>query len=157
MFPLILVVVAGLMGGAWLLFTYEAVANGASSGARAAIVQTSLLSGTSACESGQPIPVQTAVQRAAAIISVNPATLCQSGTDPTELVQSPLASGAANVTLWCTPSLIASQCQKVTVQVAYAFYLPPPFATSRILIRASSTLANLEATGSLGLRSRAPG
>lgn len=145
MLPVILALVAALMGGAWLMFTYEAVANGASSGARAAIVETSLIGGAGDCESGLPVPIQAAVQHGANIVAVNPAPLCQSGTDPTELVQSPQEAGAANVALWCVPGLAPGQCQTITVTVTYAFYLPPPFSTAHIRIAATSTQSDVGA------------
>jgi Flp pilus assembly protein TadG len=125
--PALVAVCLGIVSGGWLLFNYEGVVDAARSAARAAVVETSLTVPTAsgACESGAPVPIQTAAQRGATAVPVNQAPLCVSSLNPNQLVQAPPAAAAADITLTCQPSLAAGDCQEITVAVALT--VDPPF------------------------------
>lgn len=144
--PLLVALCLGMIAAAWLLFSYEGVVDAARSAAREALVETSLVMTTASgtCESGLPMPIEAAAQRGATAVPVNPAPLCQSTTDPGELVQTPAASGAADVSVSCSPGLAAGLCEELTASVAYT--LSPPFPIpGPIVLTAQSTIAGPDA------------
>lgn len=136
--PLLVLLVIGLISAAWLVLQHEAVVNAARSGARQALVETSLAS-AAGCESGLPRPIQQAAQTGAAVIPVNPATLCQSPRNPAELVQ-PAAAGKANLTVTGSPSLNPSEMSSLTVTIDYRVTPFPPLPQLVVDLHASSTL-----------------
>ena len=140
--PVLVALALGVMSAAWLLFSYEGVVDAARSAAREALVETSLTSATAAgtCESGLPVPIEAAAQRGATAVPVNQAPLCQSATDPTELVQSPASGEAANIVVTCAPALSAGRCDSLTASVE--FTLDPPFPIpGPIRLTAATTIA----------------
>jgi hypothetical protein len=138
--PVLCVLFLGLVAAAWVLFEYEAVANAAQAGAREAIVETALL-GSGGCESGQPRAIEAAVQSGAMIVPVDANALCQSSTNPAELVQVPSAAGEATVTVVGTPSLNPVDLSQVTVTVTLPVTLLRPLPQVHFDITAQSTLA----------------
>jgi Flp pilus assembly protein TadG len=138
-----LVLIGGIMAGALLLFQYEAVTNGARAGVRAAIVETSLLrSGPDGlCESGSPESVVQAVAAGLPTVAVDTAPLCQSGSDPNELVQAPGSPDQATITVTGSPDLSSAAGNVITVTVALPVSVPPPFPQALLTLRASAALA----------------
>lgn len=141
--PILVVLVLAIVSAGSLLFNYAAVVNAARQGAREAMVESSLLapSGLGSCESGQPMAIEAAVQRAATVVPVNPSPLCQSTSVPTELVQAAGSNpNAASVTVRCLPALSAGSCQTLTVTVSLdvnpLFPIPGP-----IHLAASATVS----------------
>lgn len=137
--PLLVFLLLGLVAAGWLLFEYEAVADAARSGVREAIVETALLA-FGGCESGQPRPIEQAVQMGATIVPVDSAPLCQDAGDPSELVQAPGAVGVATVTVVGTPSLSPADMSEVTVTVTLPVRPFPPLPGLAFDLSASSTL-----------------
>lgn len=137
--PVLLWLFLGLVAAGWLLFAYEAVADGARAGAREAIVETELL-GAGGCESGSPQPVEAAVQQGAPLLPVDPQPLCQAAGDPEELVQIPVA-GDATVTVTGVPDLNQAAVTAVTVTVTLPVTPLPPLPGLTFNLVAHSTLA----------------
>ena len=137
--PLLVFLLVGLVAAGWLLFEYEAVADAARAGVREALVQTALLT-ASGCASGQPEPIERAVQAGATIVPVDASALCQSASDPAELVQAPGAAGDAVVTVTGSPSLSPADMSAVTVTVSLPVHPFPPLPALGFTLSAGSTL-----------------
>lgn len=114
--PVLLTILLAIIGSAWIFFQYEALSNAAQSAAREALIETSLLTATG-CASGVPMSIPAAAQRAAGVVPVDPQPLCQSATQPTELVQAPGPAGSAVITITAHPGLGAGQFTSVTATV----------------------------------------
>jgi hypothetical protein len=136
----LMLLTVGLVAGAWLVFQYQGLVDGARAGARAAIVETALL-GSGGCESGSPQPVEGAVAAGAPDVPVDSATLCQSASDPQELVQPAPPVGEASVTVVGSPSLSPADLSSVTVIVAIRVAPLAPWPQWSVPLQASSTLA----------------
>ena len=137
---ILLLVTVGLIAAGWLLFQYQGLADGARAGARAASIETALL-GAGGCESGSPQPIQDAVAAGAPQLSVETASLCQSATNPDELMQPAPAVGVASVTVLGIPSLNPSALTDVTVTVALQVVPLAPLPQLSLHLAASSTMA----------------
>ncbi len=138
--PLLLLLLVGLLAGGWLLFQYEALADAARSGVREAIVETSLLDSTG-CASGTPLPIAQAAQAGAPGVAIDQAPLCQSATNPAELVQPSPPAGQATVTVTGLPSLNPAALAEVTVTVSLPVRPLTPLPQWTLLLTASSTRA----------------
>jgi hypothetical protein len=138
-----LALIGGVMAGALLLFQYEAVTNGARAGVRAAIVETSLLqSGPNGlCESGTPESAVQAVTVGAATVPVNQSPLCQSPSNPNELVQAAGAPGQASITVTGSPDLSSAPGTVITVTVTLPVTVPPPLPPSSLTLQSSAALS----------------
>ncbi|HZS15529.1 MAG TPA: TadE family protein [Candidatus Dormibacteraeota bacterium] len=109
-------VLTGIIAGALLYFQNEAVGNGARSGSRYAAVESTLYSsssGTVTCEGGSPDSIVDQVGKAMTTVPVNKAPLC--AVSSTELQQTPVDPGKANIVVDALPSLAAPSCVTVTV------------------------------------------
>jgi hypothetical protein len=139
-----LALIGGVMAGALLLFQYEAVANGARAGVRAALVESSLLQPgpNGLCESGTPESTVQAVTAGAATVPVNQSPLCQSPSDPNELVQAAGAPGEASITVTGSPNLSTAPGNVITVRVTLPVTVPPPFPQASVTLESSATLAS---------------
>ena len=137
---IVLMLLFGVMAGAQLLYQYEAVTNGARAGARAAIVEPTLLeSGPSGlCEPGA---ILRAVTAATPDVPVATAPLCQSSADPQELVQSGAAPGQATITVTGTPALSSTPGNRITVTLTLPVSVPAPLPRGDISLQSSATLA----------------
>ncbi len=130
----------GVMAGAQLLYQYEAVTNGARAGARAAIVESTLLQPgpNGLCEPGA---ILQAVTAATPNVPVATEPLCQSGTDAEELVQSGAAPGQATITVTGAPALSSAPGNQITVTVRLPVSVPPPLPQGDLNLQSSATLA----------------
>jgi hypothetical protein len=110
--PLVFLVIFGLIGGCYLAFQNSSLHDGATAGARMASIETSLVTpnnpathlpwpGGLYCESGLPVPIEKSVSQAAPLVPVNPAPLCATSANATQLTQTPAVDGDANITLTC--------------------------------------------------------
>jgi len=128
--PIALVLLFGIIAGCFLAYQNSALHQGASAGAREASIETSLVaqsptnslwaSGSTdglTCESGSPTPIEKTVADNAPLLTVNPAPLCSTSTDPGELTQTPAVPGDVNVTVTCGGSCSAPQ--STTVSLTY--------------------------------------
>ena len=102
-FPIVFMLICGIIGGCFLAFQNSALHDGATAGARMASIETSLVSQSNGqyCESGTPVPIEKAVSQAAPFLAVNPAPLCATNSTATQLTQSPAINGDVNITVTC--------------------------------------------------------
>ena len=109
-FPIVFVLICGIIGGCFLAFQNSALHDGATAGARMASIETSLVSQSDGqyCESGTPVPIEKAVSQAAPFLTVNPAPLCATSSTATQLTQSPAINGDVNITVTCGGTSCAS-------------------------------------------------
>ena len=138
--PALVLLIFGLIAGGWLFFQYEAVGNAAAAAARAAVVETDLLS-PGGCESGLPAPIEQSAQAAATIVRVDQASLCESTTNPEELVQATQPAGEAVITVTGTPGLSPDALQQVTATVSLAVSPLPMWPSWTVTLQAGSTLS----------------
>jgi len=131
--PLAVLFLYGILSAGYLLYQNAAVHDGATAGARAASVETSLAvaansggpCGPNVGESGTPLSIEQAVAKAAPSLSVNSNPLCFS--DATHLTQSPQVANAVNITVTCTPAC-AAPVSTVGVSLVYATHgITQPF------------------------------
>ncbi|HUY23467.1 MAG TPA: TadE/TadG family type IV pilus assembly protein [Acidimicrobiales bacterium] len=112
--PIAFMLILGIIAGCYLAYQNSALHDGATAGARAASIETSLvaLGPTNAawavgsttgmyCESGLPLPIERAVAGNAPLLKVNPAPLCATSSTATQLTQSPAIVGDVNITVTC--------------------------------------------------------
>ena len=125
--PIALAVLFGLIGACYLFFQNSALHNGASAGARAASIETSLATPTGGkyCESGQPAPIEQTVAKAAIDLPINTATLCASTQTATQLTQSPTVAGKVNITVTCGGNCSAPLSASVTLTYTAAGFTAP--------------------------------
>lgn len=135
--------IGGIMAGALLLFKYESVTNAARAGARAAIVESSLLqTGSSGmCESGTPQSIVEAVGSGLSTVPVDPNPLCQSEDNANELVQAAGSPGQATITVLGSPQLSSAPGNVITVTVTLPVTVPPPFPQGPLTLTSSAALA----------------
>ena len=102
-FPIVMALLFGLISLFYLGFQNSALHNGASAGSRAASIQTSLMTpnGGQYCESSQPASIEQTVAHAAALLPVNPAPLCATTSNATQLTQTPAVANKVNITVTC--------------------------------------------------------
>ena len=135
--PLALLLITGVLTGAYLQFQQQAINNAARAASRWASIETSLDSTN--CESRVPDSIVHKVAAAANIVTVNSNALCaRGGTSTRELVQagSPSTAGVADIDVLASPDLTAPEC--VTVKITYvAPRLPGPWGP--IIMRSEST------------------
>jgi Flp pilus assembly protein TadG len=135
--PLALLLITGIITGAYLQFQQQAINNAARAASRWASIETSL--DATSCESRVPDSIVHKVAAAANIVTVNSSALCaRGGTSTTELVQagSPSSAGIADIDVLASPDLTAPEC--VTVRITYvAPRLPGPWGA--IIMRSEST------------------
>ncbi|MHB8572998.1 MAG: TadE/TadG family type IV pilus assembly protein [Candidatus Dormibacteria bacterium] len=134
--PVFLAIILVLGNVGWLFFQYAAITDAARTGARAAAIESPLVTGT--CESNTPQSIESAVQQAASIVPVSNVQLCSSGSTTT-LVQAGAAGNAAAIAVTATP-LLATPTQ-VTVTVTYTTHALIPIFIPAITLTATSTLA----------------
>lgn len=145
--PFFFVLVFGLIGGGWLFFMNEAVNDAARSAAREAAIKDPLVTTQTVggqpylCESSEPVDptsIESAAQRAASIIPVNPGELCQYNASSQTLTQPASGSSAATIQVAATGTLQAAI--GVTASVTYTSKLPLPLFSPSITFHAASTL-----------------
>ncbi|HXX91822.1 MAG TPA: TadE/TadG family type IV pilus assembly protein [Acidimicrobiales bacterium] len=104
-FPIFFVLLCGIIGGCYLAYQNSSLHDGATAGARMASIETSLLDSQTGqgayCESGLPVPIQTAVANAAPLLKVNPAPLCATSSSATQLTQTSVVNGDVNIVVSC--------------------------------------------------------
>jgi Flp pilus assembly protein TadG len=107
--PVALMLLFGVISACYLFYQSSALHDGASGGARAASIETSLVtpSGSQFCESNQPVSIEQAIASAAPYIPINMTRLCgtsSGGGAPgvTQLTQSTNPTGGASITVSCT-------------------------------------------------------
>jgi len=118
--PIAFMLLFGIIAGCYLAYQNSALHDGATAGARAASFETSLAASAPTnpdwpasstdglyCESGSPAPIERTVAANAPLLKVNPAPLCSTSADPTQLTQSPAVTGDVNVTVTCGGSCAA--------------------------------------------------
>jgi len=115
--PVALTVLFGLLAACWLFYQNSALHDGASGGARAASIETSLAYPTSGkyCESGQPVSIEQAVANAAPDLKINMGQLCAATQSATQLTQSSTVNGDVNITLTCGGTCAAPTTASVTL------------------------------------------
>ncbi len=126
--PIAFMLLFGIIAGCYLAYQNSALHDGATAGARAASIETSLVaqSPTNAawapgstsglyCESGSPTPIEKVVAGNAPLLKVNPAPLCSTSSDPTQLTQTPAVSGDVSVTVTCGGSCSAPTSTAVSL------------------------------------------
>lgn len=142
-FPLVAVTLLGLISASWLFFQSSALADGARSGVREATLETSLdqAHGGQNCESGSPLPIETAVAKAAPELAVNPSPLCYTPSPgsgrATTLTQAP-DPHRVSITVVAMPSL--ANATTVTVTVSYPGQGVAPPLSGMFPMTASSQL-----------------
>jgi len=100
--PVVLMLLFGIISGCFLAYQNSALHNGATAGARAASIE-SPLENSSYCETGSPSSIIAAVAKAAPLLDVNPAPLCDpsgNGSSST-LTQTPQVNGDVNIVVSC--------------------------------------------------------
>ncbi|MGH7610758.1 MAG: TadE/TadG family type IV pilus assembly protein [Candidatus Dormibacteria bacterium] len=152
--PVFFALLFGVVAAGWLFFQNSAIGDAAQGGARTALVETSLDSTTNPqapgdeCESGLTKSgtvgtgtnqtIESAVQKAANIVPVNPNPLCHYASDASNvLTQTPVA-GDASIKLTATGGL--SSPTSFTVQVSYVAHPLAPLLGTTITLTSSSTL-----------------
>lgn len=110
--PLVFLLIFALIGGCYLAFQNASLHDGATAGGRMASIETGLLTQNDPatgepwpdnllCESDKPMSIEAAVADAAPLVHVNMAPLCASGSNATQLTQTPVVPGDANITVKC--------------------------------------------------------
>jgi len=108
--PVAFLLLFGLIGSCWLFFQDSSLHNGATAGARAASIETSLVTaGTGAyagqfCESGLPTPIEQAVAQAAPGLGVSTTAdpLCATAASAAAVTQLTQGSpGSVAITVTC--------------------------------------------------------
>lgn len=124
--PVALVLIFGLIGVSYMAFQSSALSDGASAGARMASIETSLVqaNGGQYCESGSPESVETAVQDATPLLTVNMEPLCAASATATELTQSSDPTGDVNITVTCGGSCADPTTTQVYLWINAASVLP---------------------------------
>jgi Flp pilus assembly protein TadG len=118
--PIAFMLILGIVAGCYLAYQNSALHDGATAGARTASIESSLVasSPTNAlwpagattgmhCESGVPTPIEKTVADNAPLLKVNPAPLCSTSSNPTQLTQAPAVNGDVNITVVCGGSCAA--------------------------------------------------
>ncbi|HXQ63082.1 MAG TPA: TadE family protein [Acidimicrobiales bacterium] len=102
--PVVFMLLFGIIAGCFLAYQNSSLHDGATAGARMASIETYLVppppSTGPYCESGVPTPIETAVAKATPLLTVNPAPLCASTANATQLTQ-PIVNGDVNITVNC--------------------------------------------------------
>jgi len=114
--PAFLVILFGIIAGCYLAFESSSLHDGASAGARAASIETSL-TGSGGCESSSPQSIEKAVAQAAPSLRVNAQQLCSNGS-PTTLTQAITVPGDVNITVTCGNTCAAPT--SVSVALTYS-------------------------------------
>lgn len=125
--PLVFLVIFGIIAGCYLAFQNSSLHDGATAGARAASIETSLVTPTGGqfCESGKPVSIERSVGQAAPILRVNQAPLCASSANATTLTQTPTVAGDVNITVTCGGSCASPTSTKVALGVITKGLLAP--------------------------------
>jgi Flp pilus assembly protein TadG len=125
--PLVFLVIFGIIAGCYLAFQNSSLHDGATAGARAASIETSLVAPTSGqfCESGKPVSIEKSVSQAAPILAVNQAPLCATSANATTLTQSPTVPGDVNIIVTCGGSCASPTSTEVALAVTTKGLLAP--------------------------------
>jgi Flp pilus assembly protein TadG len=141
--PIFFALIFGVIAAGYLFFQNSAIGDGAQGGAREALVETQFNSITNPlamgtiCESGLPVAIETAVQRAANILPVDPNPLCNYSGPNNVLTQTAVA-GDASITLTATGGLASPT--SITVKVTYVAHPLRPVLATTITLTSTSTL-----------------
>jgi Flp pilus assembly protein TadG len=126
--PVAFMLLFGLFSACWLFYQSSAIGDGATAGARAASIETGLVSvpvGSNFCESNLPTPIEAAVAKAAPALKVNNARLCTTSGDNTGPLTQSFQANSAAITVTCTPGCAVPT--KVTVTVNFTGHgIAPP-------------------------------
>jgi len=115
--PIAFMLIFGIIAGCYLAYQNSALHDGATAGAREASIETSLVTAGNGqfCESGKPESIEKTVADAAPLLTVNPAPLCSSSADPTELTQTPTVPGDVNIVVTCANTCAAPSATRVSL------------------------------------------
>jgi hypothetical protein len=115
--PVVFILIFGLIAGCFLAYQNSAMHNGATAGSRMASIETSLVTpgANGSCESGLPVPIETAVAQASPLLQVNTAPLCGTGTT---LTQGPPVNGDVNIIVNCAPSCASPTTVSVSLALS---------------------------------------